>query len=66
MNLGVEVVVVAGPSVVDMFKTNNYTHWYELNDNRWVASTKEATNIQRSDAGRIIEIHFSDDTKVLW
>ena len=45
---------------------NNYTHWYELNDNRWVASTKEAIDIQRSDTGRIIEIHFSDDTKVLW
>ena len=45
---------------------NNYTHWYELNDNRWVASTKEAIDIQRSDTGRIMEIHFSDDTKVLW
>ena len=45
---------------------NNYIHWYELNDNRWIASTKEAVDILRSDTGRIIEIHFSDDTKVLW
>lgn len=52
-------------NVVNMTK-NNYIHWYELNDNRWIASTKEAVDILRSDTGRIIEIHFSDDTKVLW
>lgn len=45
---------------------NNYTHWYALNDKRWIAATKEATNIQRSDTGLIIEIHFNDDTEVLW
>ena len=49
-----------------MVAKNNYIHWYELGDNRWIASTKEAANIQRSDTGRIIEIHFSDDAKVMW
>ena len=66
MNRDVEAVAVAGPSVVDMSKENKYTHWYALNDKRWIAATKEATNIQRSDTGLIIEIHFSDDTEVLW
>ena len=50
---------------VNMTK-KNYTHWYELNNNRWIASTKEAINIQRSDTGRVSEIHFSNDAEVLW
>ena len=42
---------------------NNYIHWYNLNG-QWIASTKEANNIYRSDTGQIIEIHFDEDTEV--
>lgn len=52
-----------GPSVVDMSKENKYIHWYDLNG-QWIASTKEANNIHRSDTGQIIEIHFDEDTEV--